>query len=95
MLAFDERTLWFDYGVVAGIMVRSFHKPLFGISLMLLCTAIHILFSPCRHTRNNFARHSTSTYQGDIQGSFSYVDRTIYQTESPRANGEKDTGGHR
>ena len=76
MLAFDEKTLWFDYGVVAGIMVCSFHKPLFGVSLMLLIlqSAIHILFSMCGHTQNNFARHSTSTYQGDIQGSLSDMD---------------------
>ena len=50
MFAFDEKTLWFDYGIVASIMVHSFHKPLFGISLMLLQSAIHILFSLCRHT---------------------------------------------
>lgn len=95
MLAFDERTLWFDYGVIAGIMICSFYKPLFGLSLMLLCTAIPILFSLCGHIWKIVTRHSTSTYQREIQGSLSDMDWTIYQTESPRVNGKKDTGGHR
>lgn len=50
MAAFDEQTLWFDYGIVAGVMVcakrHSHQLSLIPYSL----SAVYSQLSPRRHT---------------------------------------------
>ena len=50
MAAFDEQTLWFDYGIVAGVMVCAKHHSHQLSLIPYSLSAVYSQLSPRRHT---------------------------------------------
>ena len=76
MEAFDNTTLWDQWGVVSGIMVHLFILQKQG-SKLKLCTALHILLSSGGHSRAPLTGSTSSSYQGDFQGSPGHLGRRV------------------
>jgi hypothetical protein len=90
MEAHDEKTLWFGYGIVSGIMVSS--PSLHGNLITIHHLAFHTRVSESRYSRNLNARYSPPGDQRDIQRPFGDVGRGVYQASEYTQTSEGNFG---